>query len=112
MGGGGARGIAHVGVLAAMEEEGIPIDAVGGTSIGAMVGGMYARDAWSTGVGDGGIKPASSYLRTSLNGAKVCRGETGTRCPRPPRIGAGEMDGRIGPADSGLAISGPSARAD
>jgi predicted acylesterase/phospholipase RssA/CRP-like cAMP-binding protein len=44
MGGGGARGIAHVGVLAAMEEEGIPIDAVGGTSIGAMVGGMYARD--------------------------------------------------------------------
>ena len=44
MGGGGARGIAHVGVLAAMEEEGIPIDAVGGTSIGAMVGGMSRRD--------------------------------------------------------------------
>ena len=44
MGGGGARGLAHVGVLAAMEEEGVPIDAVGGTSIGAMVGGMYARD--------------------------------------------------------------------
>lgn len=44
MGGGGARGLAHVGVLAALEEEGVPIDAVGGTSIGAMVGGMYARD--------------------------------------------------------------------
>jgi predicted acylesterase/phospholipase RssA len=44
LGGGGARGLAHVGVLAALEEEGVPIDAVGGTSIGAMVGGMYARD--------------------------------------------------------------------
>lgn len=44
LGGGGARGLAHVGVLAALEEEGVPIDAIGGTSIGAMVGGMYARD--------------------------------------------------------------------
>ena len=44
LGGGGARGLAHVGVLAALEQEGVPIDAVGGTSIGAMVGGMYARD--------------------------------------------------------------------
>ena len=43
-GGGGARGLAHVGVLAALEEEGVPIDAVGGTSIGAMVGGAFARD--------------------------------------------------------------------
>ena len=44
LGGGGARGLAHVGVLAALEEEGVPIDAIGGTSIGAMVGGAYARD--------------------------------------------------------------------
>ncbi|KAL1923940.1 uncharacterized protein VTP21DRAFT_6975 [Calcarisporiella thermophila] len=43
LGGGGARGIAHIGVLKAMEEEGIPIDMIGGTSIGAFVGGLYAK---------------------------------------------------------------------
>ncbi|EPS36981.1 hypothetical protein H072_9437 [Dactylellina haptotyla CBS 200.50] len=45
LGGGGARGIAHVGVIRALEEEGIPIDLVGGTSIGGFVGALYARDA-------------------------------------------------------------------
>ena len=41
--GGGARGFAHVGVLRAMEELGIEIDLIGGTSMGALVGGQYAR---------------------------------------------------------------------
>ncbi|RDW67309.1 lysophospholipase [Aspergillus mulundensis] len=45
LGGGGARGIAHVGVIKALEEAGIPVDIVGGTSIGAFIGGLYARDA-------------------------------------------------------------------
>lgn len=44
LGGGGARGIAHVGVIRALEEYGIPIDMVGGTSIGSFVGGLYARE--------------------------------------------------------------------
>ena len=44
LGGGGARGIAHVGVIRALEEAGIPIDMVGGTSIGSFVGGLYARE--------------------------------------------------------------------
>ncbi|WFD22846.1 hypothetical protein MEQU1_001523 [Malassezia equina] len=44
LGGGGARGCAHMGVLRALEELGIPIDLVGGTSIGSFVGGLYARD--------------------------------------------------------------------
>jgi NTE family protein len=39
--GGGARGAAHVGVLRALEEMRIPIDAVAGTSMGAVVGGLY-----------------------------------------------------------------------
>ncbi len=39
--GGGSRGIAHIGVLEALMEEGIPIDGVAGTSIGAVVGGLY-----------------------------------------------------------------------
>ena len=45
LGGGGARGIAHLGVIRAIEEAGIPIDMVGGTSIGAFIGALYARDA-------------------------------------------------------------------
>jgi NTE family protein len=40
--GGGARGVAHVGVLKVIEELRIPIDAVAGTSMGAVVGGLYA----------------------------------------------------------------------
>ncbi|RMZ89793.1 hypothetical protein DV736_g2962, partial [Chaetothyriales sp. CBS 134916] len=44
LGGGGARGIAHVGIIRAMEEAGIPIDIIGGTSIGAFMGALLARD--------------------------------------------------------------------
>ena len=44
LGGGGARGISQVGVIRALEEAGIPIDIVGGTSIGAFIGALYARD--------------------------------------------------------------------
>lgn len=40
--GGGARGLAHLGVLAALERAGVPIDAISGTSMGALVGGLYA----------------------------------------------------------------------
>ena len=45
LGGGGARGISQVGVIRALEEAGVPVDLVGGTSIGAFIGGLYARDA-------------------------------------------------------------------
>jgi lysophospholipid hydrolase len=44
LGGGGARGISHLGMLQALEEYGIPIDAIGGCSIGSFVGGLYARE--------------------------------------------------------------------
>jgi len=40
--GGGARGMAHIGVLEALEDLKIPIDCVAGTSMGAVVGGLYA----------------------------------------------------------------------
>lgn len=42
LGGGGAKGAAEVGVLKVLEEAGIPIDYITGTSIGAIVGGLYA----------------------------------------------------------------------
>ncbi|KIY73513.1 patatin-domain-containing protein [Cylindrobasidium torrendii FP15055 ss-10] len=44
LGGGGARGISHLGLIRALEERGIPIDHIGGTSIGAFIGGLYARE--------------------------------------------------------------------
>ena len=40
--GGGARGIAHVGVLQVLQQLHVPIDAIAGTSMGAVVGGLYA----------------------------------------------------------------------
>ena len=41
--GGGARGAAHVGVIAELEELRVPVDLIVGTSMGAIVGGLYAR---------------------------------------------------------------------
>lgn len=40
--GGGAKGTAHIGALKVIEEAGIPIDYVVGTSMGAIVGGLYS----------------------------------------------------------------------
>lgn len=40
--GGGARGSAHIGVLKALEELGVPVDYIAGTSMGAIIGGIYA----------------------------------------------------------------------
>jgi NTE family protein len=42
LGGGGARGAAHIGVLKELERMRIPIDAIAGTSMGAVVGGLYS----------------------------------------------------------------------
>jgi NTE family protein len=47
LGGGGARGLAHIGVLKVLEEHGIFPDVVTGTSVGAIVGALYS----------GGYKP-------------------------------------------------------
>jgi NTE family protein len=54
LGGGGARGFAHLGVLQALDEAGLSVRAIAGTSMGAVVGGMYlaygsasrAADLW------------------------------------------------------------------
>ena len=71
--GGGAKGIAHAGVIQALEENGIPIDYIAGTSMGAIVGSLYASgytpkeiidlilsdsfSSWSTGK----INPSLTY---------------------------------------------------
>jgi NTE family protein len=41
LGGGGARGMAHIGVLKALEEEGLAADFVAGTSVGSLIGALY-----------------------------------------------------------------------
>src|ERR1700748_1253217 len=56
--GGGARGAAHVGVLKILEQLHVPIDAIAGTSMGAVVGGLYAS----------GLNPREiESIMTSLN---------------------------------------------
>ncbi|MEG2365489.1 MAG: patatin-like phospholipase family protein, partial [Alistipes sp.] len=42
MSGGGAKGLYHIGVLEALEQNGIPIDYVAGTSMGSIIAAMYA----------------------------------------------------------------------
>ena len=44
LGGGGARGLAHIGVVRALREAGIPIDMIGGTSMGAVMASLVAMD--------------------------------------------------------------------
>jgi NTE family protein len=67
--GGGARGAAHVGVLKVLEQLHIPIDAIAGTSMGAVVGGLYAS----------GLSPREiESIMTSLNWQDAFR-------DRPPR---------------------------
>lgn len=44
LGGGAARGFAHVGVIRALEQERIPIDLIVGTSVGSLIGAIYAND--------------------------------------------------------------------
>jgi NTE family protein len=61
LGGGGARGLAHIGVLRVLERERIPIDLIVGTSIGALVGGAYASGTSP----DELQKRVESYLNSS-----------------------------------------------
>ncbi|MGD8386230.1 MAG: cyclic nucleotide-binding domain-containing protein [Desulfobacteraceae bacterium] len=58
LGAGGARGWAHLGVIKVLEEEGIPIDLIVGSSIGSMVGCLYAYSA--------SIEETAELVRTTL----------------------------------------------
>ncbi len=65
--GGGARGLAQIGVLRQLEEAGIPIDYIVGTSIGAIVGGLYAS-GYSAGQLDSILSSAEWEKILSLRG--------------------------------------------
>lgn len=61
LGGGGARGLAHIGVLKVLEKEAIPIDLIVGSSIGALVGATYAGGSSS----DELQEKANAYLNSA-----------------------------------------------
>lgn len=80
--GGGMRGFAHLGVMQALDEVGIPVDAVGGASIGAIMAGFYAagldhgqrlRQAWAAMVEQGSMVGFTLPLVAMSSGAKVTR---------------------------------------
>jgi len=74
LGGGAARGWAHVGVLRALEEAGLHIDLLCGTSIGALVGAAYAAgelerfEQWVLGMG---VAEVVGFLDLTLSGGLV-----------------------------------------
>ncbi len=78
LGGGAARGFAHIGVMRTLIAHGIVPDVIVGTSIGAVVGGCYAAneldslEAWSRGLT---VRSILSYLDVSLSGSGLIRGD-------------------------------------
>ena len=60
LGGGGAKGLAHIGVLEVLQENEIPISAIAGTSMGALIGGMYALE--------NDIDVVYEYVRQTVDG--------------------------------------------
>jgi lysophospholipid hydrolase len=66
LGGGGAKGFAHIGILQALEEYGFPFDMVGGTSIGAFIGGLYCEDQSSDKLKER-VRPWSKRMASKLD---------------------------------------------
>ena len=65
--GGGAKGLAHVGVLQWLEENHIPVDYVAGTSMGGLIGGLYAI----------GLRPSEvREIVSNINWNEVLAGQT------------------------------------
>jgi predicted acylesterase/phospholipase RssA len=78
LGGGGAKGAAHVGVIKVLEELRIPIDFIAGTSKGSIVGSLYASGL--------SVDQLEKVLTEEIKARKV-NGKIGDGCPqfsRPP----------------------------
>jgi NTE family protein len=77
LGGGAARGFAHIGVMRTLAAHGIVPDVIVGTSIGAVVGGCYAAheldnlEAWARGLN---VRSVLSYLDVNFSGSGLIRG--------------------------------------
>jgi NTE family protein len=76
--GGGARGIAHIGVIKSLEAKGYEIKSIAGTSMGALVGGLYAAgalDEFTHWITNADIKDAIKILDFSLKLPGLIKGE-------------------------------------
>ena len=80
LGGGAARGFAHIGVIQVLEENGIKVDLVAGTSAGSLVAALYASgkggkemQALAEGMDEGGITDWSFPLRGLIRGEALAR---------------------------------------
>ena len=76
--GGGARGIAHIGVIEVLEEKGYKIQSISGTSMGALVGGVYAAhalDDFKQWLIEADIKEAVKMLDFSLKLPGLIKGD-------------------------------------
>ena len=85
--GGGARGAAHIGVLKVLDELHVPIDAIAGTSMGAVVGGLYA-----SGFSAHDIERIVEHAQLAgrLQGPPAARG-----AHLPPQAGGSELPGEV-----------------
>jgi NTE family protein len=89
--GGGARGIAHIGVLKVLEEQRVPVDCIVGTSAGAVIGGAYASGA------------APEEIERAIRGADWNRLLTDQPARFDRSVYAKELDrARIGSTEVGL----------
>jgi NTE family protein len=90
--GGGARGAAHVGVLRVLEELRVPVDVIAGTSMGSIVGGLYAsgmtpdeieanltRVDWNEAMTDSTARELVAYRRTRQDEALAAQVRVGLR---------------------------------
>jgi len=75
LGGGGARGFAHIGLVRAMEVTGIPIDIVGGTSMGAILGSLVAMQFDSHKIQAACKQYISAFFDYTLPMASLIKGE-------------------------------------
>jgi len=76
LGGGGPKGLAHIGVIKILEKNGVPIDYIAGTSAGSLIGGMYAYSKNITAIEDhimnkNWIQTLSVFADPSLKGGFI-----------------------------------------
>ncbi len=96
LGGGGARGLAHIGVLRALEKAGVAIDGIVGTSMGGLIGGLYALLGDSQAV----ERKIRGFLSSELF-AEAAGGGSGSWI--------GDAFGRLGPSSQQRAEAGQTA---
>ncbi len=81
LGGGGARGLAHIGVLRVLEEAGVSIDVIAGTSSGALIGALYACGHSASSIEKKALEflGSNEYKRARLEFLKDEVGEEGSK---------------------------------